>query len=148
MNSISIITQIYESLSDDDKASFIEYLKRKPVKSSKSFDGFKSIVIRHKPAFLPGRPACAHCGSVHVIKNGHKDGFQRYLCKDCGKTFAITNNTLMYYSKKNRRDLGKVFQMPVGQVSSEEMRGSLRHRPFHGVHLEAQDTRRAPENAR
>ena len=100
MNSISIITQIYESLTDNDKAAFIEYLKRKPVKSYKSFDDFKSVVIRHKPAFLPGRPACAHCGSAHVIKNGHKDDSQRYLCKDCGRTFVITNNTLLYYSKK------------------------------------------------
>ena len=50
--------------------------------------------------------------------------------------------------KKACRGLGKVFPVPAGQVPVEEMRGDLRHRPFHGVHLEAQDTRRAPEDAR
>jgi len=30
---------------------------------------------------------CLHCGSVHVIKHGKKNDVQRFMCKDCGKTF-------------------------------------------------------------
>jgi transposase-like protein len=30
---------------------------------------------------------CPFCHSEHLSKNGHKDGKQRYLCKDCGKQF-------------------------------------------------------------
>jgi transposase-like protein len=30
---------------------------------------------------------CLHCGSVHVIKHGMKNDVQRFMCKDCGKTF-------------------------------------------------------------
>lgn len=29
---------------------------------------------------------CLHCGSVHVIKHGKND-IQRFMCKDCVKTF-------------------------------------------------------------
>ena len=31
---------------------------------------------------------CPHCGSVKSIKHGTRNGRQRYLCKDCGKTFG------------------------------------------------------------
>ncbi len=85
-------------MSDNDKETFHEYLKEKDVISSKPFSDFKSIVIKNKPAFLPDRPTCAYCGSLHVIKHGHKGGSQRYLCKDCGRTFTITNTpTLIPY---------------------------------------------------
>ncbi|XEC93104.1 IS1595 family transposase [Paenibacillus tarimensis] len=31
--------------------------------------------------------ACVHCGSISVKRNGKYRSRQRYLCKDCGKTF-------------------------------------------------------------
>jgi transposase-like protein len=31
--------------------------------------------------------ACIHCGSVRIKRNGKYRSRQRYLCKDCGKTF-------------------------------------------------------------
>ncbi|GKU82844.1 hypothetical protein NCCP28_22400 [Niallia sp. NCCP-28] len=31
--------------------------------------------------------SCLHCGSVLVKKNGKYRARQRYLCKDCGKSF-------------------------------------------------------------
>ena len=42
---------------------------------------------------------CPHCGSVKSIKNGTRNGRQRYLCKDCGKTFGDTNGTVAFRSK-------------------------------------------------
>ena len=40
--------------------------------------------------------ACRHCGSVHFIKNGKdRHGHTRYFCKDCGKTFSDTTNTVV-----------------------------------------------------
>lgn len=42
---------------------------------------------------------CPRCGSVTIVKNGHKDGRQRYLCKDCRKTFGDTYGTLFYHSR-------------------------------------------------
>ena len=34
---------------------------------------------------------CKHCGSKNVVKNGTKAGYQYYLCRDCGHTFAGNN---------------------------------------------------------
>jgi len=31
---------------------------------------------------------CRHCKSSHTRKNGKTKGKQRYLCKECGRTFA------------------------------------------------------------
>ena len=42
---------------------------------------------------------CPHCGSISVVKNGTRNGRQRYRCKDCGKTFGDTYGTVLYKSK-------------------------------------------------
>lgn len=42
---------------------------------------------------------CPHCDSVKSIKHGTRNGRQRYLCKDCGKTFGDTNGTVVFRSK-------------------------------------------------
>ena len=43
------------------------------------------------------RPVCPHCGKGRIIRNGHSDGLQRYLCKDCRATFnALTGTPLAH----------------------------------------------------
>ncbi|QNO13519.1 IS1595 family transposase [Alkalicella caledoniensis] len=37
--------------------------------------------------------ACVHCGSTSIKRNGKYRGRQRYLCKDCDKTFNDLTNT-------------------------------------------------------
>ena len=101
---------MFHSLSEQDKSDFIKSLIGNQAKPARLFNDFKATVITHKPAFLPDRPACAYCGSPHVVKNGHKDDAQRYLCRDCGRTFAITNNTLLYCSKKSVEVWEKYFE--------------------------------------
>ncbi len=50
-----------------------------------------------------GNSACAHCGSVATVRNGMSRGAQRYLCKDCGRSFnAATNTPLSGLRNKNR----------------------------------------------
>ncbi len=45
---------------------------------------------------------CLHCGSIHVVRNGHRsDGTQRYLCRDCRKTFVITSNSIASGTRKD-----------------------------------------------
>lgn len=44
---------------------------------------------------LPDRPGCPYCGGNRIIKYGHKNGKQRFLCKDCQQTYMHTTNTLM-----------------------------------------------------
>lgn len=45
-------------------------------------------------------PACPRCGSVTVVRKGHDvKGAQRWLCKDCGRTFHMEPDTIITRSK-------------------------------------------------
>ena len=43
---------------------------------------------------------CSHCQSTYFIKHGKTNNKQRYLCKDCQRTFSATTNTTLYHSRK------------------------------------------------
>lgn len=45
---------------------------------------------------------CPHCKKKHVIKSGHNKNTkkQMYRCKDCGKQFTNSYNTLLHGTKK------------------------------------------------
>ena len=44
---------------------------------------------------------CPHCGSRHIVKNGHdrKTGRQKYLCRDCKKYFLASRESFFFHSK-------------------------------------------------
>ena len=46
---------------------------------------------------------CRICGSKHIVKNGTRIGSnrQKYLCKDCNKSFSDTTNTIVFHSRKS-----------------------------------------------
>ena len=80
---LEIVKQLFSTLSDDDKKSFLKSIKSKE-KSEPNF------------AFTKDIKECPHCKSNNFVKNGKKDGKQRYMCMNCHKTFAITNNTILF----------------------------------------------------
>ena len=42
---------------------------------------------------------CPHCGGRLIVKNGiNANGRQRYLCKDCHKSFVETSGTVLWHS--------------------------------------------------
>lgn len=45
---------------------------------------------------------CPYCSGKNVIRFGLKRGKQRFLCKDCGRTFVETTNTVMSMSHYGR----------------------------------------------
>lgn len=46
---------------------------------------------------------CPICGSTHIVKNGvrKETNRQKYMCKDCKKSFSDTTNTITFHSKKS-----------------------------------------------
>ena len=51
--------------------------------------------------FAGGR-VCPICGGTHVQRNGRrKNGSQKFICKDCGKTFSIKKNTIFSGTRKS-----------------------------------------------
>ena len=41
------------------------------------------------------KPDCPYCGGTHVVKFGHQNRKQRFLCRGCSRTFMRSTNTLM-----------------------------------------------------
>lgn len=83
---LDIIKQLFNNLNEKDRREFLKSIK----KDSKEH----KVINTHKAS------CCPHCKSSKFIKNGTKNGSQRYICKDCGKTFTDTNKTILYSSKK------------------------------------------------
>lgn len=44
---------------------------------------------------------CSHCNSELISRNGKYNGNQRYICKDCRKTFSDFTNSATYRNKKS-----------------------------------------------
>lgn len=49
------------------------------------------------------RPVCPYCEQEHIIKWGFRNGKQRFLCKNCERTFMQTTNTVMSHSHYDRK---------------------------------------------
>ena len=62
---------------------------------------------------------CPICGSVKVIKNGTRNGRQRYFCKDCQKTFGDTNGTVAFRAKMS---IGKWIELIKLTLQGESCR--------------------------
>ena len=54
-----------------------------------------SVTLMLKAKEPAAKPPCPYCGSGRVICYGHACRKQRFLCKDCGRTFVPTTNTIM-----------------------------------------------------
>jgi transposase-like protein len=86
---LEIVKQLFSTLSDDDKKSFLKSIKSKE-KSEPNFTFTKEI------------KECPHCKSTHFKKNGiRSNGSQSFLCLDCNKSFVTSKNTILYGIKKD-----------------------------------------------
>ena len=60
---------------------------------------------------------CSNNDNHHIKKNGHKNGTQRYWCYDCKKSFTITNNTILKYSKLTYHQLKTLLKLPIALLT-------------------------------
>ena len=45
--------------------------------------------------YLEKRGRCPHCGGIHYYRFGKDKGVQRFMCRDCGRTFTQYTGTWM-----------------------------------------------------
>lgn len=111
MADLSIFTKHLGSLTDDELS---ELLSRLEIEKSrrKQPEDTKGLTVKDGNIV-----ACPHCGSVGIKKHGKKDGRQRYRCKDCGKTFIETSNTMLYRSKLTAEQWKKLIEGIVQHLS-------------------------------
>lgn len=104
MATVGDIMKMIDQLSVADGAILISSLANLPHTTR----DMESFVTDER--FSKGR-VCPHCGCMHVVRNGHRpDGGQRYVCKDCGKSFVITSNTIVH-SRRNQEAVGHLAQL-------------------------------------
>jgi transposase-like protein len=60
---------------------------------------------------------CPHCGSIHVRKDGHSKGLQRYECTDCEKKFAPTTDSVFFKTHKSRETWFQFLELMISDVS-------------------------------
>ena len=79
--------------------------ERKVLKSAllnTSFSGSSDMNdFLTKERFANGR-VCPICGSTHVVRNGRRaNGTQRFICRDCKKSFVVTSNSIASGTRKD-----------------------------------------------
>ena len=91
-----ILRQLFSTATAEQKENFLAWVNAAPAQVS-------PVTASTFDAFLASKKTivCPHCGSVHILKNGHRNGRQRFVCKDCRTTFGLTNNTILHQSKKD-----------------------------------------------
>lgn len=90
----SILSAI-RRLSENDFQTLLSKLNGQSPTEATSLTSFVS-----ENRFTDG-VVCPYCGKKHIVRNGHrKDGTQKYVCTDCGKSFTARTNTISACSRK------------------------------------------------
>lgn len=96
MATITSVLNDISTLSASDRVLLKDRLVRMFTKHTSSLDEFV------KSERFSGGLVCPLCGCTHIVRHGHrKDGTQRYLCRNCSKTFVAATNTIASYTKKD-----------------------------------------------
>ena len=65
-------------------------------------------------------PCCPRCGNTRVIKYGHKEKRQRFLCHGCSGTFSLATNTVMEHSHYDSNVWAEFIQDTVDGISLDK----------------------------
>ena len=89
MEELIVLKQLFSNLPDNKKQEFLASIQ-------------SEISLTEPSELINAMPtSCPHCGGIHIKKNGKVNGIQRYICKDCHKTFGNTHKTILKSSKKD-----------------------------------------------
>ncbi len=85
----------YRNLSFSDRAAFY-YTVSNDINVCEA--GLQDFLISTR---MKEESSCVYCEGEHIVKNGkRKDGTQRYICRDCGKSFIPTSHSIMARTRK------------------------------------------------
>ena len=100
MAEANVVFQMFKSLSDNEKETFLRLLGM-PTELIEIIDSTDTEEFLAKHRFPNHEVCCVHCGLLDVCKCGHtKSGHQRFRCKGCGKTFTYASRTIFNGAKK------------------------------------------------
>ena len=89
------ILTAYRNLSFGDRAAFYSTISNDICITD---DHLQSFLISTR---ITADHGCIYCGSTHVVKNGtRKDGTQRFLCRDCRRSFLPSSVSVTSRTRK------------------------------------------------
>ena len=95
MSELNDLITSYKNLSFSDRVVFYT-----TVSNDISVDGGDLQPFLIETRMTDGK-ACIYCDGDHVVKNGtRRDGTQRYLCRDCGKSFIPSSHSVTSRTRK------------------------------------------------
>ena len=94
----SDVIEKLDSLSDAEKREIISILSNSLINRELISD-FDPDELTEK-RFAHDKK-CPHCASTRLVKNGTHNGRQRFLCRECHKTFGEATNTILHSTKKD-----------------------------------------------
>lgn len=96
MSAITDILDSIKKLSIEDQKHLKSILLNSNFVNSLNLEDFLT-----NERFVGGR-VCPICGSVHIVRNGHRvNGTQRFLCRDCHKSFVVSTNSIVSGTRKD-----------------------------------------------
>ena len=102
-NEVNILKQLYHNLNDADKTAFLNSINQLSHEVNSALSP-KKVTL------------CPHCGSVHFVKNGTKLGHQRYLCRECNKSFVQNSGTILFRTHKGSDIWQKYIQCMIDKL--------------------------------
>ena len=95
MSKLKEVITTYNELSFSDRIAFYTTISNEIGLSA----DMQSFLIEKR---LNGGNFCIYCNRTHVVKNGkRKDGTQRYLCRDCHRSFIPTSDSITSRTRKS-----------------------------------------------
>lgn len=94
---ISIVLEQLNNLTNSEKQEILSILSHSLIQDELKDDFDREELTEKRFAH---DKKCPHCASIAIIKNGLHHNRQRFLCKDCHKTFGETTNTVLCSTKK------------------------------------------------
>ncbi len=94
MSELKDVITSYNSLSFSDRIVFYTTISNDITIS----DDMQSFLIETR---FDGEGSCIYCDGNHVVKNGkRKDGVQRFLCRDCHRSFIASSDSITSRTRK------------------------------------------------
>ena len=108
MARLNELLKIVKSLSQQEKAELIAFLSSDTPSSANCESGFN---------FIKQTYSCPHCKSNKIVKNGFRNSIQRFICKDCNKSFTVRTNTITEHSQKSFETWSKFIECMMNSFS-------------------------------
>ena len=96
MNNVTSVLAQAKALSKQEQQELLTQLEEYLVLGSQVAQVTKEV---KEMRFSKGR-VCCHCNGTDVVRNGKRNGVQRYLCRNCNSSFSDLTNSATYRSKK------------------------------------------------